>query len=119
VAEIPPPAWDQLCWEGSLAGHAGDLREVCDRAVAASPGDGLFQDSRGLARALTGDLTGAATDFKGFVAWAPTRGIDEERIAKRREWIAALEAGRNPFNEATLQALRDEVNEHRRPAERP
>jgi WD40 repeat protein len=115
MAEIPPPAWDRLCWEGSLAGRAADLIEVCDRAVAAAPGDGLFQESRGLARALAGDLSGAAADFKAYVAWAQTRGIDEGRIAKRREWIAALEGGRSPFDDATLQALRDEANEHRRP----
>jgi WD40 repeat protein len=115
VAEIPPPAWDRLCWEGSLAGHAGELRDACGYAVAAAPDDGLFHDSRGLARALTGDLAGAAADFKAFVAWAPTRGIDEARVARRREWIAALEGGRSPFDDATLQALRDEVNEHRRP----
>jgi hypothetical protein len=116
VAEIPPPTWDRLCWEGSLAGHAAALLEVCDRAVAAAPGEGLFQESRGLARALTGDLAGAATDFKAFVAWAQAHGIDETRIASRREWAAALEAGRSPFDAATLQALRDEVDDRRQPA---
>jgi hypothetical protein len=116
VAEIPPPTWDHLCWEGSLAGRAADLLEACDRAVAAAPGDGLFQESRGLARALTGDLAGAATDFKAFVAWAHTHGIDETRMASRREWIAALESGRSPFDDATLQALRDQVDDRQQPA---
>jgi hypothetical protein len=69
VAEIPPQAWDRLCWEGSLAGRAAALLEVCGRAVAAAPGGGSFQESRGLARALTGDLAGAAANFKAFVAW--------------------------------------------------
>jgi hypothetical protein len=115
VAEIPPPTWDRLCWEGSLAGRAADLLEVCGRAVAAAPGDGSFQESRGLARALTGDLAGAAADFKAFVAWAQTHGIDEARMASRQEWIAALEDGRSPFDDATLQALRDEADERQQP----
>jgi WD40 repeat protein len=112
-AEIPPPTWDRLCWEGSLAGHAGDLLAACDQAVVGDRGSGLFQESRGLARALTGDLAGAAADFKAFVAWAQTREFDRERVASRQGWIAALEAGRNPFDDATLQALRAEANEHR------
>jgi trimethylamine:corrinoid methyltransferase-like protein len=58
-------------------------------------------------------MAGAVTDFKAFVAWAQTHGIDQTRIASRREWITALEADQSPFDEAMLQALRDEVDDRR------
>ncbi|NIM49704.1 MAG: hypothetical protein GTN62_05610 [Gemmatimonadales bacterium] len=94
--------WNNLCWWGSLWGHAADVMTACDRAVALIPDDGGNRDSRGLARALTGDLDGAIVDFEAFVAWTP----DDEDRAQRQGWIDTLRAGENPFTPEVLEALR-------------
>ncbi len=65
-------------------------------------GDSIaIRDSRGIARAMTGDFSGAIDDFNAFVNSDP-----EHRHANtRRTWIAELEAGRNPFTEAMIMQL--------------
>jgi tetratricopeptide (TPR) repeat protein len=101
-------AWNLLCWYGGLSGRAADFMEACERAVELAPDDGNIRDSRGLARALTGDYEGAIEDFEYFVVWSKKYGQYEDRRPKREAWIVELEAGRNPFDEATLEALRTE-----------
>jgi hypothetical protein len=64
------------------------------------------RDKRGLARALTGNYTGAIEDFKACIEWSKANNMYERFSQKREEWISALEAGKNPFNEATQEALR-------------
>jgi WD40 repeat protein len=108
AADIPASAWNKFCWWASLAGHAADARNACETAVALAPHDGNLRDSRGIARAVTGDLKGASEDFKAFVAWAKTHDISAEVIARREAWIAALAAGRNPIDAQTLKELHDE-----------
>ena len=76
---------------------------ACEKAVALSPKDGLVFESRGLARALTGDIEGAIADFQVYVEWTS----NEKNKAQRQEWIKALQAGENPFTDEVLQELRD------------
>ena len=104
--EIAAGSWNTLCWHGSLWGYAADVMGACERAVALAPGDASIADSRGLARALTGNYAGAAEDFRSYVDWLETHGGNEREITMRKLWIAELEAGRNPFDEATLAELR-------------
>jgi hypothetical protein len=68
----------------------------------------VYRDSGGLARALTGDAVGAIEDFNAFITWAQQQGGREKEIAQRKNWIAALQEGREPFDSATLKALRTE-----------
>ena len=75
---------------------------ACEKAVALSPDEDYIIDSRGLARALTGDIEGAIADFQVFVEWTS----NEERKAQRQEWIKALQAGENPFTDELLKELR-------------
>ena len=75
---------------------------ACDKAVSLSPKDGDIIDSRGLARALTGDIEGAIADFQVFVEWTSNK----ERKAQRQEWIKALQAGENPFTDELLKELK-------------
>lgn len=100
--------WNNVCWFGSLAGHATEVMSACRQAVELAPEAGYIRDSRGLALALTGEYERAIADFKFFVGWC--RGVDEfETLCPKREaWISELEAGRNPFDEATLQELLNE-----------
>ena len=81
---------------------------ACDRAVQLSGQSGWFRDSRGLARALSGDVAGAIDDFQAFVTWCHDNMIDDAQCAQREGVVAALEQGQNPFDAATLDALRHE-----------
>jgi WD40 repeat protein len=108
---------NSLCRYGSLWGRAAQVLPACDQALrlAEVVGSGLpdAHDSRGLARALTGDIQGAIQDFGYYVEY--TKDYDSgryEKHGKRREaWVAALAAGQDPrkiFDEATLAELRRE-----------
>ena len=93
--------WNKLCRYGSLYQKAADVMFACEKAVALSPKDGEIIESRGLARALTGDIEGAIADFQVYVNWTS----NEEKKAQRQEWIKALQAGENPFTDKLLKEL--------------
>jgi CubicO group peptidase (beta-lactamase class C family) len=104
--QIPASAWNVICWRGSLWGHADEVMEACELAVSIDPGNAAHADSRGLARALTGDYAGAAADFARYAEWLEGRRGYERECELRLAWIAGLEAGRNPFDEMTLAEMR-------------
>jgi len=92
---------NKVCWNGSLNGYASHVLEYCEHAVKLKPEDANIRDSRGLARALTGDFQGAINDFQYYV------DISNGSNAKRRgQWIIELQAGRNPFTDDVLKDLR-------------
>lgn len=101
-------SWNTLCWRGALLGFAQNVVDACERAVTLAPSDskGWARDSRGLARALTGHYSEAAADFEAFVTWSKENDAYENYGHRRETWIAELTAGRNPFDSATLAALR-------------
>jgi len=99
--------WNTICWNGALAGLAAQVITACEKAVAVDPKDGGIRNSRGLARALTGNTEGAITDFAFFIAWAKEIG-DGRNIDWRERYMVELKAGKNPFTPAELQRLRDE-----------
>ena len=100
--EIPFVSWNFLCRYGSLQGHSADILDACQKAVNLVPGNGGVRDSRGLARALTGDVEGALEDFQAFVDWTS----NDEAKAQRQRWIEALRAGEDPFTPEELEHLR-------------
>jgi hypothetical protein len=75
--------------------------DLCNKAVTVSAGDERIRDSRGIARALSGDVKGAIEDFEAFIA----EDVDERKVALRRVWIDALRAGQNPFDAIVLDRL--------------
>ncbi len=99
---VPAPVWNTLCYSGSLWGHAADVMTACEDAVALAPWNGNIRDSRGVARALTGDLAGAIEDLEAFAAWT----LNDEDRSQRQEWIDALRAGENPLTPEVLETLR-------------
>ena len=105
--QISADSWNILGWYGSLWGYAVDVMYTCERAVELEPENGFYYDSRGLARALTGDYEGAIEDFQFYVEWGQNKQ-PEELLRKRQDWVRQLKAGRNPFDAATLEALRNE-----------
>jgi hypothetical protein len=63
-------------------------------------------DSRGVAKAMTGDTEGAIADFQAFVDWTQVYGGYDTDGTLREKWITQLTSGQNPFDEETLTALR-------------
>ena len=94
-------SWNSLCWDGSLRGYAKEVMFACEKAVALAPNDGNIRDSRGLARALTGNTKGAIEDFQAYI----TQTEDKESKSQRQRWINALRAGKNPFTPEEIKSL--------------
>lgn len=81
-----------------LNGMAAVVLAACEQAVVLAPESGNYRDSRGLARALTGDLRGAIADFEFAVQqWQKGQG-KEALIQQREQWLAALKT-ENPIHE--------------------
>jgi WD40 repeat protein len=97
-------SWNSLCWEGGLNGYAKDVMFACEKAVLLIPNDADIIDSRGLARALTGDTKGAIKDFEAYIKLTD----DPQAKAKRQSWVKDLKAGNNPFTPEELQKLQGE-----------
>ncbi|MCC5650628.1 hypothetical protein LC609_12420 [Nostoc sp. XA013] len=103
-AEIPTSSGNRLCRNGSLQKQAADVLPACEKAVALAPEDGNIRDSRGLARALTGDTQGAIQqDFEAYIAQTG----DKDSKAQRQRWVKDLRAGKNPFTDAELKKLQN------------
>jgi hypothetical protein len=101
---ILPFAWRALCWDGAVWNQAAAVLPACEQAVARAPvGDKGYAGAhlaRGIARALTGDLNGAATDL------AVASGPEED--GRITAWLDDLRAGRSPFTSVVLERLRKE-----------
>src|SRR5207249_2598812 len=93
--------WNDICWEGSLRGYAAQVLSKCERAAELAPEDWHISDSRGLARALTGNVKGAIDDFQALI-----KSTDNPQLkAQRQRWVEALSAGKNPFTPEELRSL--------------
>ncbi|NEO01433.1 MAG: tetratricopeptide repeat protein, partial [Moorea sp. SIO3I7] len=100
--EISANSWNELCWYGSLYNQADKVMFACEKAIELTPDHGGRIDSRGLARALTGNIKGAIEDFEVFIAWTD----NETKKAQRQGWVDALKKGENPFTTEVLESLR-------------
>jgi hypothetical protein len=90
--------WNDVCWFGSLSKHADQVigsDRACEKAVKLAPDSGYILDSRGLARALTGNYPGAIEDFNSYIRWAqrPENSSDHSDIALRERMIEDLHNG--------------------------
>ncbi|EGJ33265.1 WD-40 repeat-containing protein [Moorena producens 3L] len=114
--EISSQSWNYICYFGSLHGYATNVMDICEKAVAKEPENGLLKEGRGLARALTGDTAGAISDFQAFLEWIDQRyssmgnhgripGLQSYK-KQQQQWIDELRAGKNPFTEEVLKSLR-------------
>ncbi|MGB8698100.1 MAG: tetratricopeptide repeat protein, partial [Thermosynechococcaceae cyanobacterium] len=108
-------ALSALCWNGSLLGRAAQVMPACEKAitVAQVPEKDLYRDSRGLARAMTGNVQGAIADFQAFMQWTTSDIAKayydasdlQKRTTRRQNWIQALQSHQNPFTPTLLQEL--------------
>lgn len=105
-----PGAFNQLCWYMSLTGRPAEALPHCNRALSIDPNLYYAYDSRGLALSLLGDYEKAVEDFTKFLDLLKTQSrSDRDKYGPARErWVESLKKGENPFNEAKLQALRNE-----------
>jgi Tol biopolymer transport system component len=94
-------ALNNLCWGGSLQGYAKPVLPACEEAVKLSPNSTYIRDSRGLARALSGNIQGAILDFQYVVD-----NDSGDWVKERRQWIEDLKAGKNPFTPEVLESLK-------------
>ncbi len=74
---------NSVCWQGSLWGLAGEVPAACDRTVALAPESYSRLDSRAVARAITGDVEGAAADFRAALELAGDDGWRPETRQRR------------------------------------
>ena len=102
--EIDVNAWGRLCVQGSLYEFAQEVMFACEKAVKLAPDSGYIRDSRGLARALTGDYKGAIADFEAYIAQTD----NNEYKTQRQRWVKVLRSGKNPFTEEELKKLRSQ-----------
>ncbi len=98
---------NNLCWYGSFRGLADAVLPLCDHAVEQQPEDPACLDTRGVARAIVGDLAGAISDLRAARELAGDSWSAETR-AKRDGWIERLGDDVNPFVGDDLTRLLDD-----------
>jgi hypothetical protein len=105
--ETSANTWNNICWFGSLDKQAEYVFFACDNAVKFAPPEEKsgYQGSRGVARALRGDTSGAIADFEVYIA---DPEINETDKVQRRQWIEALKKGENPFTDEVLDGLKNQ-----------
>jgi uncharacterized protein YjbI with pentapeptide repeats len=115
--EIDATIWDLLCRVGALHNQAADILYASEKATHARPGSPNYRDTRGLVRALTGDLQGAIEDFQSVLDQLGDNkrykdaysSVGFEDAQQRREWLKALRSGENPFTPDVLETLRKQM----------
>jgi tetratricopeptide (TPR) repeat protein len=112
---------NDLCWVGALSDRVSESLPHCERAVALGDGKSyLYRDSRGLARALLGNVPGAIEDFRAFVSLAEEQALYPREVAERRDWVAQLRVHRRRSSTGLGAASREgsrPVGHPRRPPE--
>lgn len=96
-------AYAALCWGYALDRQPATALPYCDRAVALAP-TGPGRDSRAIVFAELGRTAEAIRDIEAYLAG----DLPPAERAERVGWLAALAAGRDPFDQATLDRLRQE-----------
>ena len=96
-------AYAALCWGYTLDRQPDRALPYCERGVMLAPA-GPGRDSRGIVYAELGRYPEATREIEEYL-----RGDVPAAVRVVREaWLAALAAGRNPFDGATLEQLRQE-----------
>jgi hypothetical protein len=96
---------NSVCWFGTLRGSATRVLRYCERAVMLDPSRTGIRDSRGVARALSGDARGAIEDFRAYAADTKNDAAPRDQ---RRAWAEALQAG-TPPDQVFREAVRTEL----------
>ncbi|MGB6297463.1 MAG: CHAT domain-containing protein [Rivularia sp. (in: cyanobacteria)] len=105
--KISADDWGSLCWHGAINNQVKDVMFACEKAVALTSKDEVASRRiRGVARALTGDTSGAIKDFEAYV-----KSVNDNRWKSQVEgWIKDLRNDKNPFTEEKLEEWRRNPN---------
>jgi tetratricopeptide (TPR) repeat protein/DNA-binding XRE family transcriptional regulator len=107
------PAFDTFCWGYVLAQDPKRALPFCDKSVALE--EQLYDTkagrvSRGIAYAELGRYGEARNDFTVHRAWLkrlqPATQYERMNGRKVEQWIEAVQQQKNPFDQATLVAIR-------------
>lgn len=102
-------AHGQRCWYGTLFGDPARVMDSCERSIdLRRRPSGQALSWRAAARARLGDREGAMDDLAAAVEIWDAAGARGPWYDVRREWLSRLRAGEDPFDDATLEALRNE-----------
>ncbi len=95
------------CWAYALDHESVLALPACDQAITRGAAPWAYQ-ARALARADAGDLAGAAADSEAFLTWLRGQSFAgrETLDAMASEWLRALQAGQNPFDDVLRARLR-------------
>jgi hypothetical protein len=104
-ATVTSSQLNSVCWFGTLRSFAPRVLRYCERAVRLDPTATGIMDSRGVARALAGDVPGAIQDFRAYIG---DLANSAESRNQRRAWMGALQAGTSP-QQVFSEALRTEL----------
>ncbi|MCT7992672.1 pentapeptide repeat-containing protein [Laspinema olomoucense] len=112
--QVSAKFWSLLCWYGCLYGKATDALDAGEKAVSLEPDNIDYQESRGLAKALSGDIDGALTDFQAVLESSSLPSYSSRfnhlylaiRKPQWHRWVEALKTDENPFTPEELEALR-------------
>jgi hypothetical protein len=104
---------EKICETGGFLGFGEFVLPACNRAVELCVPSGMcgtLRGQRAVARALAGDLDGAAEDLQAHVDDLRRRAPEnfKKKIEAREAWMHKLKAGQNPFDAATRYDLRIE-----------
>lgn len=104
-----PRGLTALCWAFALDNQPDLALPYCDRAVQTRAAPLAF-DGRALARASQGNWPGTAEDLQAFLTWLTKQTFAGRQALEttHRAWLAAAQAGQNPFDDATRARLRQE-----------
>jgi uncharacterized protein YjbI with pentapeptide repeats len=95
--QISADFWSVLCWCGCLEDYAADVLDAGEKAVNLAPDKMESYRSRGVARALTGDIVGALADFETILDndyFQFYRYDDKQQV---QGWVEVLKTGEKPF----------------------
>jgi tetratricopeptide (TPR) repeat protein/transcriptional regulator with XRE-family HTH domain len=101
-------SYNAYCWAYALEAEPDLALPSCDRALELDGGEGS-RDARGIALAKLGRFDDAIADLNAYLLWLGQRSPSVyilNRGPQVEEWIGALEAGTDPFDDSTLESLR-------------
>jgi tetratricopeptide (TPR) repeat protein len=102
-------AYTALCWGYALAQQPEQALVACDQAAMLDSA-AASRDGRGIALAQLGRYDEASRELKAYLAWLrtlrPTTWYERLHGPEIVTWVKQLDAGQNPFDAATLAALR-------------
>ncbi|NRF71812.1 hypothetical protein HLB44_32985 [Aquincola sp. S2] len=92
-----------LCYQAALTGAGRDAVPLCQRALRSEASDGQAHEAHGIALALAGQHAKAARAFRDAMVAVEFPAENRQEV---EGWVRTLEGGRNPFDAATLRAMR-------------